>query len=443
MQGSETPAKPVKSRPQPRDPVSNYHRTRKIIHLACFLVFLILPFFNIIRFDIPRQRFYFAGFELWINEFAIIFFALMFLMFVIVASSVVYGRIYCGYMCPQMIFSEAAASLGDRLKRKINKRLPALSAMQKQFVWRAVTYAVLGVASVFLAFIFISYFVEPRDLLSRLMSLDVHTAAGISGAVVTLITFLDFALVRFKFCTTVCPYGYLQGMLGDKHTLLVQYRDEKHQCIECLKCLRVCHMGIDIRKSPFQIECVHCGECIDACDGIMAKLGRPNLIHYTWGEGGGVVEDETRWYRKLGFRDAKRVVLALVILFYASGLFTVLAMRRNVLVQLAPDRSTLYRVDEAGLIYNRFRLKIGNRSARPDQLTLSIDGLPNARFTLPVNPIPLKPAEEISMEFEIAAPRFAGATDVNHFRITAKASAANESETFEETFIMPLERKAQ
>jgi polyferredoxin len=85
-----------KKRLPPREAVSNYHRTRKTIHLVCFLVFLVLPFFNLIRFDIPRQRFYFAGFELWINEFAIIFFALMFLMFVVVASSVVYGRIYCG-----------------------------------------------------------------------------------------------------------------------------------------------------------------------------------------------------------------------------------------------------------------------------------------------------------------------------------------------------------
>jgi cytochrome c oxidase accessory protein FixG len=420
-----------KTRLPPRDPVSHYHRTRKTIHLVCFLIFLILPFFNVIRFDIPRQRFYFAGFELWINEFAIIFFALMFLMFVIVASSVVYGRIYCGYVCPQMIFSDAAASVEKWLKRKIDKRL-----------WRPATYVVIGAASVFLAFAFISYFVEPRDLLGRLLSLDLRTAGGIAGATVTLITFLDFAFVRTKFCTTVCPYGYLQGFLGDQHTLLVQYRDESHQCIECLKCLRVCHMGIDIRKSPFQIECVHCAECIDACDSIMAKLGKPNLIHYVWGEGGSTIDVETRWYRKLGFSDAKRVVLGLVILFYASGLFVALSMRRNILVQLNPDRTTLYRLDDNGVVYNKFRVKLGNRSPRPELVMLGTDGLPNARLSLPANPVPLKPGEERNLEFEIGAPRFPGAQDVNHFRVTSRAINAGESETFDETFIMPVERMA-
>ena len=130
----------------------NWHRLRKFIHLACFLLFLALPFLNIVRFDIPKQRFYFAGIELWINEFAIIFFALMFLMFVIVLSSVFYGRVYCGFLCPQMIFSEAAVAVEKWLRR----RFP-----------RAVFYLVLGVASVFLAFAFIAYFVEPRDLLAH------------------------------------------------------------------------------------------------------------------------------------------------------------------------------------------------------------------------------------------------------------------------------------
>ena len=111
-------------------------------------------------------------------------------------------------------------------------------------------------------------------------------------------TFLDFTLVRQRFCTTVCPYGYLQGMLGDGNTLLVHYRDETHDCIECKKCVRVCPMGIDIRKSPFQIECIHCAECIDACDEILARLKKPGLIHYTWGEKGELLADTTPrpWY---------------------------------------------------------------------------------------------------------------------------------------------------
>src|SRR5689334_15322955 len=110
------PAKPVlksakaprrKSAGTPATPPPTYHRYRRAIQSACFLIFAALPFFNVMRFDIPRQRFYFAGYELWISEFGILFFTMLFLLYVIAAASMLYGRIYCGYFCPQMIFSEA------------------------------------------------------------------------------------------------------------------------------------------------------------------------------------------------------------------------------------------------------------------------------------------------------------------------------------------------
>ncbi len=419
-----------------------YHRARKQIHLACFVIFVALPFFNIMRFDIPRQRFYLFGFELWINEFGIIFLSLMFLMFVIVASSIVFGRVFCGYACPQMIFSEASLKAEDWLKRKIHKYLGGLTLRARTLLWRASFYVTVGIASVFLAFVFISYFVEPRDLFWRLLSFDLHTAGGISGATVTLITLLDFTLVRQRFCTTVCPYGYLQGMLGDHNTLLVHYRDEQKLCIQCKKCIRVCHMGIDIRDGPFQIQCVHCGECIDACDEIMGRLKQPKagLIHYTWGESGSVVDVETKWYRKLGIRDAKRIGILAITLLYLAGLLVALSMRRTVLVQLSPDRATLYRVDESGLVYNAFRVHIANRGKNAARIGIAAEGLPGAALRLDTNPIALGPGMEIERRFEISARRFAGAQDVNHFRIIATAAPEREKETFEETFLMPPER---
>ncbi len=421
----------------------NYHRSRKLIHLSCFLIFLALPFFNVMRFDIPRARFYFFGTELWISEFGIIFLSLMFLMFVIVASSIVFGRIYCGYACPQMIFSESSIYFEDWLKRKITKHLGHLGPKLRKGIWRTAFYLAIGVASVFLAFAFTSYFVEPRDLLSRLVQLDLKTAGGITGAVVTLITFLDFTLVRQHFCTTVCPYGYLQGILGDDNTLLVHYRDSDKHCIQCKKCVRVCHMGIDIRDGPFQIQCVHCGECIDACDQIMGRLKKPEagLIHYTWGESGNVVEHEARWYRKLGIRDAKRVVILVITLLYLCGLCVALSMRREVLVQLSPERATLYRVDDAGLIYNKFRVNVSNRSKRNAEVSFAIEGLQGARLIADRASIVVEPGVTAEERFEIVATRFPGSEEVNHFRIVAKAAPSQEQNTFDETFLMPPERK--
>ena len=404
---------------------ASWRRLRKLVHFFCFLIFLALPFCNVVRFDIPRQRFYFAGYELWINEFAIVFFALMFLMFLVVVSSVFYGRVYCGYLCPQMIFSEASTALEARLRRLVTKKLAHWKPKWRNGLARSLFLGMVAVASVFLAFIFIAYFVEPRDLLRRLLSLDMRTAGGIAGAAVTLVAFLDFSLVRLRFCTTVCPYGYLQGMLCDNHTLLVHYRDETHQCIECKKCVRVCPMGIDIRKSPFQIECVHCADCIDACDEILGKLGKPGLIHYVWGEKGPRTAGQKQPW------DAKRVIVLLVLLFYASGLAVALSTRRPVLVRVSPERATLYRVGADGRIYNLFRYTIANRGSQPATVAFSLRDLPGASLDLQPNPLAVKPGSSLQGTFQISEPAGQPRELVTHFTI------ATGTDTIPMTFLAP------
>jgi cytochrome c oxidase accessory protein FixG len=402
--------------------VRSWHHARKTVHLACFLGFLALPFLNVVRADIPRQRFYFAGHELWINEFGIIFFALMFLMFLVVVASVFYGRVYCGYLCPQMIFSEASVALEQRVRRWVAKRFIGWKPKTREWVCRTLFYTMLAAASVVLAFAFISYFVDPSDLLRRLMSFDMRTAAGISGALVTLITFLDFALVRQRFCTTVCPYGYLQGLLGDSHTLLVHYRDEDHVCIECKKCVRVCPMGIDIRNSPFQIECIHCAECIDACDEILGRLKKPGLIHYVWGEQGRLAaKAQQPW-------DAKRTVVLLVLLFYASGLAVALSMRHAVLVEVS-------RVNTSGEIGNRFRYSIANRGRKPASVIFSIQQLPGGKLELRPNPVAVGPGRLAQGEFEVTAPLATGRELVTHFTLTAATVPGRDNDSFPLTFL--------
>lgn len=418
----------------------NWHRLRRFVHLGCFLVFVSLPFFNVVRFDIPHERFYFAGFELWINEFAIVFFSLMFLLFVVAAASMLYGRIYCGYLCPQMIFSEASINLENKIKTFVARHFAKRSISARKWISRVAVYSVLGAASVFLAFVFISYFVEPRDLFGRLISFDIVTAGGIAGAAATLVTFIDFAFLRQKFCTTVCPYGYLQGILGDDNTLVVQYRDPENICVECKKCVRICHMGIDIRDSPFQIECIHCGECIDACKSIMGKFGKGTLVHYAWGEKGELLGDKhVKWYRRIGLRDAKRLVVLAIIIVYASALTVVFSMRHNVLVRVLPDRATLYRIGDDGRVYNTFRMTLANRGRTDAAVALEIRGLPDAELKLPSSTIAISAGESVEQRFEISVPASQSAIEVNHFDIVSTVSPDGTTDTFNETFIMPLE----
>jgi cytochrome c oxidase accessory protein FixG len=423
--------------PAPPQKSFAYHRFRKVIHAICVVIFFALPFANLMRFDIPHQRFYFFGYELWISEFAIIFFSLMFLMFLVAAMAMLYGRVYCGYLCPQMIFSEASLALESKLTRTVNKYV-RWSARPRKLLSRFLFYAIAALASVILAFVFISYFVEPRDLIHRLLAFDIKTAGGIAGASTTLLTLLDFLFLRQRFCTTVCPYGYLQGMLGDNDTLIVHYRDENRECIECKKCVRVCHMGIDIRTSPYQIECIHCGECIDACVDVLARLGKQGLIHYVWGEHGEKLGTGNKsWYQKLGLRDAKRVVVLLIILCYATGLFTALSMRRAVLVRIEPDRTTMYRVGKDGTIYNRFRVQVANRGHQQAIAQFSIEGLPGTSFAGFENAVVVNAGQTVEREVDIAAPPGAPLVPgVNHFRLVSRVG--NEKDSEEETFITPF-----
>jgi len=424
---------PPKKRPEPV-PYFAFHKMRKYVQLACVVIFFTLPLSNLVRFDIPHQRFYFMGRELWISEFGILFLAMMFLLFLLAAVAMVYGRIYCGYLCPQMIFSEAADSTEKEINRLINKYLN-WDAKARKLLGRTIFLMLLTVASVVLAFVFICYFVEPRDLFRRLMAFDIRTAGGIAGATTTIITFLDFYLLRQRFCTTVCPYGYLQGILGDGNTLLVHYRDPQHECIECKKCVRVCEMGIDIRNSPYQIECIHCADCIDACNDVLGRLGKKGLIHYSWGEQELPENLRESWYRRIGLRDGKRVAVLLIMLIYAAGLYVAVSVRRTVLVTISPDRTTMYQLAKGGAIANKFRLQVSNRGHEQATVVIGIEDLAGAELANTENAVVVDPGATVLREFEVLVPQAAVPKGVNHFQFVTKVG--EDREKYPQTFITP------
>jgi polyferredoxin len=422
-------------------PGTRYHRVRRTIQTICVIIFILLPLFNIMRVDLVRQRFYFFGAELWVSEFAILFLTMMFFWILVAASAMIYGRFWCGYLCPQMIFSEASIASERWIERWVKKRLSSVSEQAKKLIARAAFY-LLGIPpSIFFAFVFVSYFIPPADLLHRLMSFDIRTAGGIVGASVTLITFVDFAFLRQRFCISICPYGYLQNMLGDSHTLLVRFYDPKGQCIHCDKCVRACPMGIDIRRSSHQLECTHCAECVDACSGVLGKLGRETIVSYAWGDEGGNVQQEKAWYRRMGFRDGKRAVILVLLLVYAAGLAVVISLRKPMLVRIMPDRITLYTVASDGTIHNRFRMVVSNRSHTEKQLALKIEGLPQGRIVDAGPSLKLAPGDSVQREFDVAAPLGSVEPGVSHIRILASVPE-QKTEVFDETFIAPMDGSA-
>ena len=426
---------------RPTIPGTRYHRIRKTVQTICVTIFIFLPLFNVMRGDIVRQRFYFFGAELWISEFAILFLTMMFFWILVAAMAMIYGRFWCGYLCPQMIFSEASHASELAIERWVKKLFPSASAKTKKILAKTAFY-VLGLPpSIFFAFVFVSYFVPPADLFQRLISFDIRTAGGIVGASVTAITFFDFAFLRQHFCTSICPYGYLQNMLADKHTLLVHFHDPRHQCINCAKCVRACPMGIDIRKGSHQLECTHCAECVDACSSILGKINRESVINYGWGDSAGEAVEEKKWYRAIGFRDGKRIAILVILMVYATGLSIAISLREPVLVRIMPNRMTLYTVAGDGLVHNRFRILASNRSHMEKQLTLTLDGLAKGKIILPNQPLVLAPGQTFQSEFDVAAPPATLQPGINHMRILAQIPAQKMA-TFDETYFAPFDSTA-
>jgi hypothetical protein len=175
----------------------------------------------------------------------------------------------------------------------------------------------------------------------------------------------------------------------------------------------------------------------------MARLKKPNLIHYAWGEKGELLADTSPrpWYRRVGLRDGKRVVVLAVLLFYASGLFVALGMRRAVLVQISPVRATLYRVGADGRIYNQFRYRIANRGGKPGAVVFSIQQLPGATLGMAPNPVRVQPGESATGDFEVSRP--AGRRDelVSHFTFLTNTVPEGESDSIPMTFLGPPESK--
>jgi polyferredoxin len=420
-------------------PGTQFHRIRRTFQAFCVVCFVLLPLFDVMRIDLPRQRFYFFGAELYINEFAILFLSMMFVWISVAAMAMIYGRFWCGYLCPQMIFSETANGLEKRINRMVNRKLSNLNPGLRRALSVALFSAALLPASVFITFAFVSYFVPPLDLFHRLLTLDMRTAAGITGASITLVTVLDFAFLRTRFCTAICPYGYLQNMLADKHTLLVHFQEDSGKCFLCEKCVRACPMGIDIRRSSHQLECTHCAECIDACSGVLGKMGRGSLIHYAWGDAEQLVPRKNAWYRRIGLRDGKRVAVLVLLLIYATGLSVAINLRQAVMVRIMPDRITLYTKTSDGLIHNRFRILASNRGKTDAKVNFALADMPAGRVVDVDEGIALKPGETLQREFDIVADGNQVSPGVNHMKILVHVDPSETTDIFAETFIAPMD----
>lgn len=360
----------------PADVKGRFQRRKNVIYAVLVLIYLALPFIQIgghpaVQIDIAGRNAHLFGESFTNKDFYLVFFLLTGLGFALFVVTALWGRIWCGYACPQTVFLEGVFRRLERWiegprERRIRRNLEPFTFDR---AWRkALKHAIFLSASILIAHAFLAYFIPVEKLLAALREgPGGHMTAFVWTTVMTGILYFDFAWFREQTCLIICPYGRTQSALIDDDTLIIGYDVERGEprskraeeggdCIDCKRCIAVCPTGIDIRNG-LQMECVGCASCIDACDDIMERIGRPmGLIRY----------DSRRGFDT----GAKRRLLRPRVLIYAiagiAGLtvagFTI-GSRTDFETQVLRTRGLPYTLmDEKTKIRNVFNVRIQNKT---------------------------------------------------------------------------------
>jgi cytochrome c oxidase accessory protein FixG len=329
-----------------------------------------------VLFDIAHRKFYIFGLVFWPQDIIYLTVLLILSALSLFLFTAVAGRLWCGYACPQTVYTEIFMWIervieGDRNARM---RLDAQKANAKKLFLKGAKHAVWIALALWTGFTFVGYFTPIRELLS----LDFGPWQAFWVLFYGFATYGNAGWMREQVCKYMCPYARFQSAMFDKDTLIITYDakrgeprgkgEAKGDCVDCGICVQVCPTGIDIRNG-LQYECIGCAACIDGCDQVMQKVGRPQkLIRYSTthameGRPSRVFRPRVLVY---GF-----VLLAITVAAAAS-----LYLRVPLKVDVIRDRAAIAREVEGGLIENVYRLQIMNTTEQARAFEISVSGLP-------------------------------------------------------------------
>jgi cytochrome c oxidase accessory protein FixG len=378
----------------PADVRGRFQGRKNLVFAVLIAIYVIVPWIEVgghplVSIDLPGRAAYLAGQTFTNQDFYLLFFLVSGLGFALFVATSLWGRIWCGYACPQTVFLEG-------VYRKIERRIegPRDARIKRNLgpwnwdkVWRksAKHAAFLGLAFAN-AHVFVAYFVPPRELLLWITGSPAeHWTTFLWVTVWTAILYFDFAWFREQVCLIVCPYGRAQSALVDADTLIIGYdvrrgeprsrrAEEGGDCVDCFRCVAVCPTGIDIRNG-LQMECIGCANCIDACDEIMGKVGLPKgLIRYDSKRG---FENGAR--RKL--IRPRSIAYAVAALAGLAAFGFTMAGRSSFEVHVLRVRGMPY-VLEADEIRNVYSFRIQNKSERTAVYFVESEGAGDAQLVL-------------------------------------------------------------
>jgi len=370
----------------PKKPGGHFYEYRKYVSYFLLLFLVASPFIKInghqfLLFNVVERRFNVFGFPFWPQDFHLVVISMVAGVIFIALFTVAYGRIFCGWMCPQTIFMEMVFRRieywieGDR---GAQIRLEKSSWNGKKIRKRVLKWAIFFIISFLIANVFLAYLIGSDKLIAYIFDGPLaHLGTMIPLLVFTAVFYFIFAWFREQVCIIACPYGRLQGVLLDDKSMVVAYDHKRGEgengrkkfrknenrdalghgdCIDCFQCVNVCPTGIDIRNGT-QLECVNCTACIDECDHIMESIKKPKgLIRYA-------SEDEIN--KKTKFKFTNRMKGYTAVLSVLTGiLIGMLFLRNEIEANILRLPGQLYQRKENHIISNVYTYKLVNKTSR-------------------------------------------------------------------------------
>lgn len=357
-------------------------------------------------FNVLERKFIFFGVPFWPQDFYLVAIGLLTFVVFIALFTVVYGRVWCGWACPQTIFLEMVFRKIERWiegDHNAQKRLDAAPWTSEKIAKKGAKHLLFFLISFLISNVLLAYIIGKDALLAIVTDpITAHPGGLTAMLVFTAVFYYVFAKLREIVCTTICPYGRLQGVLLDKSSLVVIYdylRGEprgklkkveaaapRGDCIDCMLCVQVCPMGIDIRNGS-QLECINCTSCVDACNNVMDKIGRPpGLIR---------IDSEESVARKKPLRLTGRMQAYTAVLLGLVGVLVHLLVSRPAIettVLRAPGQ--LFQREAGGAVSNLYTMEIVNKTYQNRAVSFRVNR-PDARIRL-VQPITEVPANELA-----------------------------------------------